>query len=189
MKLAAPASRISNIQFEWATEPKRSNISSNVSNGTKKKQWMKLNALITIPMIRAFNNSRNCTCKPILDSILLPYYTGFDALVSTTFSGNALEGVVTDRIFSFGCSLLKDYQQIVERKQTVPGKHSLDLDIAGLCFIWQQTPPTRSMLRVAAFGGICFDLPSCTQKGMHSDNKMTFSVEKLSQVSFALQRR
>lgn len=45
------------------------------------------------------------------------------------------------------------------------------------------------MLRVAAFGGICFDLPSCTQKGMHSDNKMTFSVEKLSQVSFALQRR
>lgn len=27
------------------------------------------------------------------------------------------------------------------------------------------------MLRVAAFGGICFDLPSCTQKGMHSDKK------------------
>jgi len=114
-----------------------------------------------------------------LDSVLLPYYTGFDALVSSTFSGECASCVCRKEVLIVG-GMLVSYRGWSLTTFSVVGALCLRivcrlfgekigniilarpwLESVAWIFILKDcvylatnSPPERSLLRVAAFGGI-----------------------------------
>jgi hypothetical protein len=114
-----------------------------------------------------------------LDSVLLPYYTGFDALVSSTFSGECASCVCRKEVLIVG-GMLVSYRGWSLTTFSVVGALCMRivcrlfgekigniilarpwLESVAWIFILKDcvylatnSPPERSLLRVAAFGGI-----------------------------------
>ncbi|KAF3439768.1 hypothetical protein FNV43_RR18046 [Rhamnella rubrinervis] len=114
-----------------------------------------------------------------LDSIILPYYTGLDALVSSTFSGECISCVCRKEVLVAGGTLVS-YRgwslttfsvvaalclRIISRmpggktRKTILIRSSMEslcwiLISIDCLYLLTRTPPERLMLRVAAFGGI-----------------------------------
>ncbi|PQM40068.1 uncharacterized protein Pyn_07220 [Prunus yedoensis var. nudiflora] len=114
-----------------------------------------------------------------LDSVILPYYTGFDALVSSTFSGECASCVCRKEVLIVGGTLISYrgwslttflvvgtlcWRIICRLRGTKRGKFMLIRSLLGssswiliiidCAYLTINNPPERLVLRVAAFGGI-----------------------------------
>lgn len=114
-----------------------------------------------------------------LDSIILPYYTGLDALVSSTFSGECVSCVCRKDVLVAGGKLVSYrgwslttflvvaalYLRIISKMPRGKTKKTILIRSSMECLCWIfitrdcvtlliKTPPERLMLRGAAFGGI-----------------------------------
>lgn len=114
-----------------------------------------------------------------LDSVLLPYYTGFDALVSSTFSGECASCVCRKEVLIVGGTLVSYRGWSVTSFLVVGalclriicklfGEKTGKIILITFCletlawilismdcvYLTTNAPPERSMLRVAAFGGV-----------------------------------
>lgn len=151
-----------------------------------------------------------------LDSVVLPYYTGFDALVSSTFSGECASCVCRKEALVVGGKLVR-YRgwsmtsflvvgvlclRIVCKilgennagKMLLPIKAMMErfswILIAVDCFyLTANSPPERVLLRVAAFGGIFLLILLHVLKEACSQiyTTMPYVAEKLRWVSTSLQ--
>lgn len=115
-----------------------------------------------------------------LDSVILPYYTGFDALVSSTFSGECISCVCRKEVLVVG-GMLVSYRGwsattflvvgtlclriICRLTADDKGKTTIFIKsvLESLCwmlitmdslYLTKNSPPERSLLRSAAFGGV-----------------------------------
>lgn len=146
----------------------------------------------------------------MLDSILLPYYKGSDALVSTTFSGKCSSCACRNEMLIIlvprGGDQWPHFQLWVLSVEGLsadcgkktgttilirPWLESIAwiFDISGLCLSSNKLHPKGQcweLLLLEVFVLICLHV---LKRACTLTKKMTFSVEKLSQVSFALQRR
>ncbi len=144
-----------------------------------------------------------------LDAIVLPYYTGFDALVLSNFSGECASCVCRKDVLIVG-GLLVSYRGWSLTTFSVVGALCLRV-ICRLCgektgatvlirpwlesvawililmdcvYLAKNSPPERTMLRVAAFGGVFVLICLHVLKRAYSLITKWHCMEKISQVSF-----
>ncbi|KAG6748297.1 hypothetical protein POTOM_048214 [Populus tomentosa] len=103
-----------------------------------------------------------------LDSIILPYYTGFDALVSSTFSGECPTCVCRKEVLVVGGRLIR-----------------FDLDHRGLHLSNKEKSRTVSDANCCFWRCARVNLPSNDKEDVCSDDPMAFCTCKVRQVGFA----
>uniref|UniRef100_A0A6N2MWZ2 Uncharacterized protein n=1 Tax=Salix viminalis TaxID=40686 RepID=A0A6N2MWZ2_SALVM len=91
-----------------------------------------------------------------LDSIILPYYTGFDALVSSTFSGECASCVCRKEALVVGGRLIRVTGESKSRIMSIKSLlESLGLILITVdCVYLIRKSPEQSLMRIAAFGGV-----------------------------------
>ncbi|KAK7308293.1 hypothetical protein VNO77_41895 [Canavalia gladiata] len=114
-----------------------------------------------------------------LDSVVLPYYTGFDALMSSTFSGECASCVCRKEALVVGgklvryrgwstttflvvgvlclriiCKISGENARKLLSIKTLMERFSWILITVDCVYLTVNSPPERGMLRIAAFGGI-----------------------------------
>ncbi|KAH7519379.1 hypothetical protein FEM48_Zijuj08G0029800 [Ziziphus jujuba var. spinosa] len=146
-----------------------------------------------------------------LDSIILPYYTGVDALVSSTFSGECLSCVCRKDVLVAGGTIVSYRGWSVTTFLVVaalclrmisrmPGGKTRKIIlvrsvIESLCWILittdcvylsRNSPPERLVLRVAAFGGIFILICLHVLKKACTQITQWQRIKNIGQVPFAL---
>ncbi|KAK2453770.1 hypothetical protein QL285_001405 [Trifolium repens] len=147
-----------------------------------------------------------------LDSIVLPYYTGFDALMSSTFSGECATCVCRKEELVVGGKLVKykgwsmttffvvgvlclriickiygeNVGKFVSMIKVFMERFSWILISLDCVYLIAKSPPERVMLRVVAFGSIfLLILLHVLKEACSQIYAMTYVAEKLRMVSMS----